>query len=248
VDVGLDPDYALAEHTRALTGPHSSRRQHRPSTEFRGLGEHRQQRDDARGGVRTPSAYLPGPCHLPRTNLLCLSLCHRIQRGASPGGELCLWTAWPRRAAHLTTCATRRSRVSVSERTDCSNAVPYAGITGRRRRLRIEDYGLIGDLQAAALVGRDGAVDWLCLPRFDSPSSLSALLGDEKHGRWRLAPAGECAPVRAATDPARFGNFPPGVQPPHPHRGGDGDIRSGGGGRSRVRARLTRVTAGESGD
>lgn len=74
--------------------------------------------------------------------------------------------------------------------------------------MRIEDYGLIGDLQAAALVGRDGAVDWLCLPRFDSPSSLSALLGDEKHGRWRLAPAGECAPVRAATDPARFGNFP----------------------------------------
>jgi GH15 family glucan-1,4-alpha-glucosidase len=57
--------------------------------------------------------------------------------------------------------------------------------------LRIEDYGLIGDMQAAALVGRDGSVDWLCLPRFDSPSCFSALLGDERHGRWLLATAGE---------------------------------------------------------
>jgi GH15 family glucan-1,4-alpha-glucosidase len=55
----------------------------------------------------------------------------------------------------------------------------------------LEDYGLIGDLEAAALVGRDGAVDWLCLPRFDSASCFSALLGDERHGRWRVAPAGE---------------------------------------------------------
>jgi GH15 family glucan-1,4-alpha-glucosidase len=56
--------------------------------------------------------------------------------------------------------------------------------------VRIEDYGLIGDMQSAALVGRDGAVDWLCLPRFDSASCFAALLGDERHGRWRLAPAG----------------------------------------------------------
>jgi GH15 family glucan-1,4-alpha-glucosidase len=55
----------------------------------------------------------------------------------------------------------------------------------------LEDYGLIGDMQSAALVGRDGSVDWLCLPRFDSASCFSALLGEEQHGRWLLAPAGE---------------------------------------------------------
>ena len=57
--------------------------------------------------------------------------------------------------------------------------------------MRIEDYGLIGDLQSAALVGRNGSVDWLCLPRFDSPSCFSALLGNEAHGRWLVAPVGE---------------------------------------------------------
>jgi len=53
----------------------------------------------------------------------------------------------------------------------------------------IEDYGLIGDLESAALVSREGTIDWLCLPRFDSPSCFSALLGNESHGRWLLAPA-----------------------------------------------------------
>jgi GH15 family glucan-1,4-alpha-glucosidase len=54
---------------------------------------------------------------------------------------------------------------------------------------RIEDYGFIGDLQSGALVGRDGSIDWLCLPRFDSPACFAALLGDEDAGRWVLAPA-----------------------------------------------------------
>jgi GH15 family glucan-1,4-alpha-glucosidase len=54
----------------------------------------------------------------------------------------------------------------------------------------IEDYGLIGDSQSAALVGRHGGIDWLCLPRFDSASCFAALLGDERHGRWMVAPAG----------------------------------------------------------
>jgi GH15 family glucan-1,4-alpha-glucosidase len=56
--------------------------------------------------------------------------------------------------------------------------------------LNIADYGLIGDCHTAALVGTDGSMDWLCMPRFDSPSMFGALLGDEDNGRWLLAPAG----------------------------------------------------------
>ncbi|WP_369380090.1 glycoside hydrolase family 15 protein [Streptomyces sp. cg36] len=59
-----------------------------------------------------------------------------------------------------------------------------------RRTQRIEDYALIGDLQTAALVGRDGSIDWLCLPRFDSAACFAALLGDDDNGHWRIAPAG----------------------------------------------------------
>ncbi|MZF90966.1 glycoside hydrolase family 15 protein [Streptomyces sp. SID5643] len=53
----------------------------------------------------------------------------------------------------------------------------------------IEDYALLSDLETAALVGRDGSVDWLCLPRFDSPACLAALLGTEDNGFWQVAPA-----------------------------------------------------------
>jgi len=62
--------------------------------------------------------------------------------------------------------------------------------------VRLEDYALIGDTQTAALVGIDGSIDWLCLPRFDSASCFANLLGRPEHGRWRLAPAGGARAVR----------------------------------------------------
>src|SRR3954451_23349916 len=56
--------------------------------------------------------------------------------------------------------------------------------------LRIEDYAIIGDCETAALVGRDGSVDWLCWPRFDSGACFAALLGTPDNGCWQLAPVG----------------------------------------------------------
>lgn len=55
----------------------------------------------------------------------------------------------------------------------------------------IEDYGLIGDLHSAALVSKSGSIDWLCLPRFDSPAVFANLIGDESNGFWRIAPSSE---------------------------------------------------------
>jgi GH15 family glucan-1,4-alpha-glucosidase len=68
---------------------------------------------------------------------------------------------------------------------------------------RIEDYALIGDTRSAALIGRDGSIDWLCVPRFDSPACFAALLGTRENGRWLLAPAGRvervCRRYRSGT-------------------------------------------------
>ncbi len=70
--------------------------------------------------------------------------------------------------------------------------------------LRIEDYALIGDCQTAALVGKDGSIDWLCVPRFDSAACFAALLGGPEHGRWLLAPR---VPVKRVTRAYRDGSL-----------------------------------------
>ncbi len=62
--------------------------------------------------------------------------------------------------------------------------------------MRIEDYAMIGDTRSAALVGKDGSIDWLCLPRFDAAACFAALLGDRSNGRWKLAPSGGVRSVR----------------------------------------------------
>src|SRR5436190_1114120 len=61
---------------------------------------------------------------------------------------------------------------------------------------RIEDYALIGDLETAALVAKDGSIDWLCFPRFDSGACFAALLGTPEHGRWQISPVGDVPQVR----------------------------------------------------
>jgi len=62
--------------------------------------------------------------------------------------------------------------------------------------MRIEDYAVIGDCHTAALVGRDGSIDWLCMPRFDSAACFAALLGEPRHGRWLLAPDRKVRPYK----------------------------------------------------
>jgi GH15 family glucan-1,4-alpha-glucosidase len=64
--------------------------------------------------------------------------------------------------------------------------------------LRIEDYALIGNTRTAALVGKDGSIDWMCVPRFDSNAVFAALLGDQGNGHWQIGPARGVASARRA--------------------------------------------------
>src|SRR4051794_17972328 len=61
---------------------------------------------------------------------------------------------------------------------------------------RIEDYAMIGDCHTAALVSKEGSIDWLCFPKFDSAACFAALLGNQEHGRWLLAPAEKVKSIR----------------------------------------------------
>jgi len=76
----------------------------------------------------------------------------------------------------------------------------------RRSHPLIEDYAMVGDMQTAALVSRDGSIDWLCLPRFDSEAIFAAMLGDHGHGQWRLNPTAASGP------PARAGQVERGYE------------------------------------
>ena len=94
----------------------------------------------------------------------------------------------------------RRRRVPFRLRRGGSEAVRRPRVVSRGRRLmaeRIEDYGIIGDLQSIALVGRQGCIDWLCLPRFDSGAIFAALIGTSENGHWTVQPDGDF------TSPAR---------------------------------------------
>ena len=142
------------------------------------------------------------------------SLCRRGISGADqipPAGDLAGGSAGRGRPAQYSRHRRRASELAAAAAAVRSTRWPPRSMLPRSRRAtrgavargdlrafigdralscRIEDYGLIGDCETAALVGRDGSIDWLCWPAFDSDACFAALLGTRRHGRWLIAPAG----------------------------------------------------------
>jgi GH15 family glucan-1,4-alpha-glucosidase len=94
----------------------------------------------------------------------------------------------PNDPADRSLAAIRRRRPAGISRGVLAEPAPQPPLPAISRR--IEDYAVIGNCETLALVGRDGSIDWLGLPRYDSAACFAALLGDESHGRWLLAPSG----------------------------------------------------------
>ena len=78
----------------------------------------------------------------------------------------------------------------------------------------IEDYGIIGDGETVALVDRTGSLDWLCWPCFDSDACFAALLGDERNGHWRIAPADKIERSSPSAIAETASSSKPGSKPP----------------------------------